>query len=146
VQLTSDPVINLHLQTSKNREPNIPKDQQTRLTARGLWITRLRRLSSQMFSKRFQVFNCCAISRLCLPYPKATEVAFKTLWRPSVTLEFAVAQLFMAGPCFGRLWQVFRCSIVATQTAFIKCLATPTTGALDWAVPPSTRFSLLEGL
>jgi len=48
-----------------------------------------------------------------------------------VALESSVTLLFMAGPCFGRHWQVFRCSTVVTQRAFIKCLATPTTGALD---------------
>jgi hypothetical protein len=63
-----------------------------------------------------------------------------------VALESLVALLFLAGPCFGRHWQVFRCSSVATQTAFIKCLATPTTGALDWAVAPSTRFLFWMGV
>ena len=37
-------------------------------------------------------------------------------------LEFAVAHLFMAGPCIGRLWQVSRCSTVATQKAFLLLL------------------------
>jgi hypothetical protein len=35
----------------------------------------------------------------------------------------------------------------AAEAAFQNCcLATPTTGALDWAVTPSTRFLIWQGV
>lgn len=71
MQLTSVPAINLHLQPTTNREPNMAGEQWTELSRLNCpGALSYGGYQAIKFSKRFQVVNCGAIPLLRLPYWK----------------------------------------------------------------------------